>query len=551
MPTSGIGTIIPSLPNAQSVNQAFQYDNLDRLTSFIPGNPAATTAATGLALLPKETFTYDAIGNRTSRTTLAPGAPAGNAQTATYAYPNLSTTSGTKRHILNTISGANAWTYAYDASGNTTAEGSNVANAATTQFFSAYDAKNRLNKTQIGSNATDAVTYKINAFGQRVQKTGSGIYAFNAATASSFQFNARYMYDESGNLIGEYAPDGKLIAETVWFNGMPIATLRPKGSNSGTPLGIAGTGAATANNTGANTAANPVNVDIFYLHPDHLGTPRAMTRSVAFAGATTGPNAVNKAVWMWNSDPFGTTAQTGAGGSANSAPNKNPQLVTGTAAQIAAASFEQNLRMPGQIQDQETKKFYNYFRTLNPVIGQYDSSDPIGLGGGLNTYAYVANDPLTQVDMFGLANGPAIGWLNAKRDWKLPPGQSGVCCENILSAAGGGRYPLIRHCFLVDERGQEWHLANNSGVARPLDPGVPNSPRTDRNLRCAACEPKEPCTSPSGCFRGGRDAYPPADPYPTAGMGNNSNTYAATLFNKCCKGGWPTGLGVTPGAEAR
>ena len=404
MPTSGIGTIIPSLPNAQSVNQAFQYDNLDRLTSFIPGVPSATTAATGLALLPKEDFTYDAIGNRTSRTTLAPGALAGNAQTATYAYPNLATTSGTKRHILNAISGANAWTYAYDASGNTIAEGSNVANAATTQFLSAYDAKNRLNKTQIGSSVTDAVTYKINAFGQRVQKTGSGIYAFNAATASSFQFNARYMYDESGNLIGEYAPDGKLIAETVWFNGMPIATLRPKGSNSGTPLGIAGTGAATANNTGANTAANPVNVDIYYLHPDHLGTPRAMTRSTAQAGATTGPNAVNKAVWMWNSDPFGTTGATQAGGSANSAPNKNPQLVTGTAAQIAAASFEQNLRMPGQIEDQETKKFYNYFRDLDPFLGRYLQSDPIGLAGGLSTFGYVMAQPSRKTDQFGLAS---------------------------------------------------------------------------------------------------------------------------------------------------
>jgi RHS repeat-associated protein len=250
---------------------------------------------------------------------------------------------------------------------------------------------------------------KINAMGQRVQKSGAGTYAFAAATPSSFQYNARFLYDESGNLIGEYAPDGKLISETIWFNNMPIATLRPKGSNSGLPLGIAGTTATQANNVGNNTTANKVNVDIYYLHPDHLGTPRVMTRSFAIGGAITGSNAINKQVWHWYSDPFGTSGQTSTGGSANSAPNKNPQLVTGTAAQIAAASQEQNLRMPGQYEDQETKKFYNYFRTLDPSIGRYDSSDPIGLRAGVNTFGYVAQSPIGFRDRLGLQAMPAPG----------------------------------------------------------------------------------------------------------------------------------------------
>jgi RHS repeat-associated protein len=202
------------------------------------------------------------------------------------------------------------------------------------------------------------------------------------------------------------------------FNGMPIATLRPKGSNSGTPLGISGTTidnpvngatAANANNVGNNTTTNRVNVEIFYVHPDHLGTPRVVTRSTVATGANapssatpTSPGAINKAVWMWNSDPFGTTGTTGAGGSANSAPAKNPQLVTGTAVQIAAATFEQNLRMPGQFEDQETKSFYNYFRDLDPFTGRYKSSDPIGLGGGISTYAYSKAQPCRLADRLGL-----------------------------------------------------------------------------------------------------------------------------------------------------
>jgi RHS repeat-associated protein len=390
------GITLPGVSNAGSLNQAFAYDQLDRLTAFNAGISGATNAATGLGLLPTETFTYDGIGNRKTRTTQAPGAT--STQNTSYAHGNTTPAN----QWLTGLTGANAWTYGYDASGNTIKEGTDVASAATTLYTLSYDAKNRLNKTQIGSNTTDFVTYRINAMGQRVQKIGAGTYAFNAATATSFAYNARFVYDESGNLLGEYAPDGKLISETIWFNDLPVATLRPKGSNSGLPLGITGTGAATANNIGNNTTANKVNVDVYYLHPDHLGTPRVMTRSVPQAAATTGPNAVNKQVWSWNSDPFGTTAQTSTGGSANSAPKKNPQLVTGTAAQIAAASFEQNLRMPGQYEDQETKKFYNYFRDYDPGIGRYVESDPIGLSGGINTYGYVKASPITKTDERGL-----------------------------------------------------------------------------------------------------------------------------------------------------
>jgi RHS repeat-associated protein len=401
VPTAGPGSLIPGLGNGQSLNQAFAYDTLDRLTQFNASVNGATTAATGLALLPTETFTYDGIGNRKSRTTQAPGSS--TTQATNYAHANASPVN----HWLTALTGAGvasgAWTYAYDASGNTIKEGTNVANAATTQYTLTYDAKNRLNKTQIGSNTADFVNYKINAMGQRVQKSGAGTYAFAAATPSSFQYNARFLYDESGNLMGEYAPDGKLVSETIWFNNMPIATLRPKGSNSGLPLGIAGTTATQANNVGNNTTANKVNVDIYYLHPDHLGTPRVMTRSFAIGGATTGPNAINKQVWHWYSDPFGTSGQTSTGGSANSAPNKNPQLVTGTAAQIAAASQEQNLRMPGQYEDQETRKFYNYFRDYDPAIGRYSTSDPIGLGGGVSTFGYIGQRPILGIDPKGLA----------------------------------------------------------------------------------------------------------------------------------------------------
>jgi RHS repeat-associated protein len=44
----------------------------------------------------------------------------------------------------------------------------------------------------------------------------------------------------------------------------------------------------------------------------------------------------------------------------------------------------------------------NYFRDFDPATGRYIESDPIGLEAGINTYAYVAANPLENVDPLGL-----------------------------------------------------------------------------------------------------------------------------------------------------
>ena len=107
-------------------------------------------------------------------------------------------------------------------------------------------------------------------------------------------------------------------------------------------------------------------------YADHLGTPRAITKATD-----------NQKVWEWqNVDPFGANL-----------PNENPS---------ALGNFAFNLRFPGQYADQETGTFYNYFRDYDPSTGRYIQSDPIGLQGGLNTFAYAYDSPLRCFDPKGL-----------------------------------------------------------------------------------------------------------------------------------------------------
>src|SRR4051794_16465412 len=84
----------------------------------------------------------------------------------------------------------------------------------------------------------------------------------------------------------------------------------------------------------------------------------------------------------WNSDPFGTDTA-----------NPNP---------AGAGTFAYNLRFPGQVFDGQAGLHQNVRRDYDPATGKYSESDPIGLLGGSNSYAYAGGNPLLYVDHLGL-----------------------------------------------------------------------------------------------------------------------------------------------------
>ena len=149
----------------------------------------------------------------------------------------------------------------------------------------------------------------------------------------------------------------------------------------------------------------------FYIN-DHLGAPRVMTDD---AGAV---------VWRADFKPFGE--------------------VVVDPGSIAANNF----RFAGQYYDEETGLHYNYHRYYDPKSGRYITPDPIGLSGGINLYAYTANNPINEIDPLGLLvtaiynkdTGTATVTDNDTGRSVLAPAFSGV--KNKYSPAPNGTYTI-------------------------------------------------------------------------------------------------------------
>lgn len=115
---------------------------------------------------------------------------------------------------------------------------------------------------------------------------------------------------------------------------------------------------------------------VLAIHGDHLGTPLMMSDQSA------------EVVWDAQYDPYG-------------------------AATLLVEQESLDLRLPGQVYDAETGTHYNRYRDYDPHTGRYQTSDPIGLEGGVNTYAYAEGLPNLLTDVLGLdttsANNPLPG----------------------------------------------------------------------------------------------------------------------------------------------
>ena len=68
----------------------------------------------------------------------------------------------------------------------------------------------------------------------------------------------------------------------------------------------------------------------------------------------------------------------------------------------------------------ETGWNHNGFRDYAPTLGRYLESDPIGLAGGINPYAYAKMNPASGTDRLGLCDSSTPECIKAMKTTGLP-----------------------------------------------------------------------------------------------------------------------------------
>jgi uncharacterized protein RhaS with RHS repeats len=282
--------------------------------------------------------------------------------------------------------------YQYDPVGNRLADD---LNGATTQYQ--YDLGSQKLLSQTGAHPNTVVS---NAVGNITQTGGKTyLYAPDQRLTSVKQGSsdiARYSYDAQGRrkskTVGtatthyDYDLQGRLLGEDrvpgdyVYLDGEPLARVDYNLSD---------------------WSGNVASWNIAYYHNNPLGAPLQTT------------DRLGQISWSAQLDPFGKATPI------------NPAIT-------------QNLRLPGQYYDQETGLHYNMARYYDPVNGgRYLQSDPIGLSGGINTYAYVENNPLSYIDPLGLDRTYAVGQrLVTFPDGQMTPAESAIVEAGFPEADG-------------------------------------------------------------------------------------------------------------------
>lgn len=364
------------------------YNNLGQLTSVVypDGNIATYSYSNG-----DVTSVQMTIGGTSHSVVSSITYTAGDDQVVQWMAGNnlVTTTSFDLDGRLSTIqtSGVQDLTFGYDQA-NRIVKITDAIDAPMTQTFG-YDDMSRL--TVVNSQA-DNEAFQYDANGNRTTQAINSLSVSVLTAATSNQItglsgssNVSYTYDANGNIT---TVSGVPTFHFDAFNRLDSAPNAAYYVNAeGMRLRKTVSGADTYFATGPNgillaesnaggwsdyiwvnghlLARTVAGGQLEFLHADQNGRPEAIT------------NASASVVWRARNYAF-------------------DRIVT------SSTTTALNVGFPGQYYDAETGLWNNGFRDYSANLGRYIESDPLGMVGGINTYAYVDGNPLSYIDPLGL-----------------------------------------------------------------------------------------------------------------------------------------------------